>query len=148
MGKKMTLMEKISFNFRKYFVNKSWRTNKYFRFIMILMSVIIISLIMATNLKRDVYEKEPKITFDNFYKVSEVKEIQNKDLTGKEETTINLKAMFIGVIVFVCYFGLKKGAFGITLGSFLGATLGVWLALLFPSFFYFFELSWRWILKL
>lgn len=147
MGKKMTLMEKISFNFRKYFVNKSWRTNKYFRFIMILMSVIIISLIMATNLKRDVY-KEQKITFKNFYEDSTVKKVQNEDLTGAEETTINLKAMFIGVIVFVCYFGLKKGAFGVTLGTFLGATLGVWLALLFPSFFYFFELSWRWVLNL
>ncbi|NWN45936.1 hypothetical protein HR065_02470 [Candidatus Phytoplasma pruni] len=143
----MTLMEKISFNFRKYFVNKSWRTNKYFRFIMILMSVIIISLIMATNLKRDVY-KEQKITFKNFYEDSTVKKVQNEDLTGAEETTINLKAMFIGVIVFVCYFGLKKGAFGVTLGTFLGATLGVWLALLFPSFFYFFELSWRWVLNL
>ncbi|WP_244948346.1 hypothetical protein [Candidatus Phytoplasma pruni] len=140
-------MEKISFNFRKYFVNKSWRTNKYFRFIMILMSVIIISLIMATNLKRDVY-KEQKITFKNFYEDSTVKKVQNEDLTGAEETTINLKAMFIGVIVFVCYFGLKKGAFGVTLGTFLGATLGVWLALLFPSFFYFFELSWRWVLNL
>lgn len=143
----MTLMEKISFNFRKYFVHKSWRMNKYFRLMMVLMSFIIISLIIVTKLDRAVYQKN-EINFDNFYKVYEVKKVQNEDRTGLEETTINLKAMFIGVIVFVCYFGLKKGAFGVTLGTFLGAILGVWLALLFPSFFYFFELVWKWMLRL
>ncbi|MFB5029759.1 MAG: hypothetical protein WJU30_00302 [Candidatus Phytoplasma pruni] len=143
----MTLMEKISFNFRKYFVHKSWRMNKYFRLMMVLMSFIIISLIIVTKMDRAVYQKN-EINFDNFYKVYEVKKVQNEDRTGLEETTINLKAMFIGVIVFVCYFGLKKGAFGVTLGTFLGAILGVWLALLFPSFFYFFELVWKWMLRL
>ncbi|MCQ9618789.1 hypothetical protein [Candidatus Phytoplasma pruni] len=143
----MTLMEKISFNFRKYFVNKSWRMNKYFRLMMVLMSFIIISLIIVTKLDRAVYRKN-EINFDNFYQVYEVKKVQNEDRTGLEETTINLKAMFIGIIVFVCYFGLKKGAFGVTLGTFLGAILGVWLALLFPSFFYFFELVWKWMLRL
>ncbi|WP_235728173.1 hypothetical protein [Italian clover phyllody phytoplasma] len=146
MGKNMTLMEKISFNFRKYFVNKSWRTNKNVRLMMVLMSFIIISLIIVTKLDRAVYRKN-EINFDNFYQVSEVKKVQKEDLTGSEETTINLKAMFIGVIVLVCYFGLKKGAFGVTLGTFLGAILGVWLALLFPSFFYFFELLCRWMLR-
>ncbi|WP_261974236.1 hypothetical protein [Poinsettia branch-inducing phytoplasma] len=121
--------------------------NKYFRLMMVLMSFIIISLIIVTKLDRAVYQKN-EINFDNFYKVYEVKKVQNEDRTGLEETTINLKSMFIGVIVFVCYFGLKKGAFGVTLGTFLGAILGVWLALLFPSFFYFFELVWKWMLRL
>jgi uncharacterized membrane protein len=143
----MILIEKISFNFRKYFTDKSWRTNKYFRLIVILMSFFIISLIISAKLNRDVYQNK-KITFQNFYKVSEVTKIQKQDLSGLEETIINLKAMYIGVIIFVCYFGFKKGTFGVTLGTFIGATLGVWLALLFPSFFYFFELVWKSIIKI
>ncbi|MDV3168108.1 MAG: hypothetical protein Q8781_01620 [Candidatus Phytoplasma stylosanthis] len=144
----MNIYNKFILFFQKKNVFHLSKDNKYFRFFVIFLGFIGLLIIISFNLKRDVYDKNEPITFKNVFQKSFIEKKQNlhdSDFDSKksEKTIVGLKAMWIGVIIFIIYLGLKKGLIGISLGTFIGACFGIWLFILYPSFFYFLELIYK-----
>ncbi|MDO8168147.1 hypothetical protein [Candidatus Phytoplasma melaleucae] len=135
------MMNKLEFIWKKFCCHNFWHS-KFFAFIICIINIFFIFFIISCKINRDIY-KNNKVHFSNVFNNKEIIELQTNDITESEETVIGLKSMYIGIIICITFLGLKKGVFGITLGTFIGACLGIWLAILFPSIIYFMELIWR-----
>ncbi|WCA22434.1 hypothetical protein [Candidatus Phytoplasma oryzae] len=127
------------------------------KFIIIFLGILLLILCLSFNLKRDIYKKNPnhywsklkyELKYNNDYiryKIPDIKEID----IDNEIKFIGLKSMFLGIIICVILLSLKKGlSVSISLGTFLGSCVGIWIFILFPSFIYLLELLFIYLLEL
>ncbi|KAB8121841.1 MAG: hypothetical protein BGWL_c3490 [Candidatus Phytoplasma cynodontis] len=143
----------IFFNFVN-FVKKTFNyifllCQKKNKFIIVVSGIIIFVLCLIYGLKRDIYKKNNNYYWKNFqfdlkYNVSyirfELDDIEEARV-DYENRFIGIKSMFLGIIICVIWFSLKKGlTIGISLGTFLGSCLGIWMFIFFPYLIYSLEL--------
>ncbi|WP_341266510.1 hypothetical protein [Candidatus Phytoplasma fraxini] len=138
----MNLYKKTVLFFQEKLIPNCCRHNKYFRWFVIVLGIIIFCFVSAYNVggsTRDIW-KNQLCTFSDVFDIKKIKEYYlNKDLNDTEKTIIYLKGMIIGILIFVIYCGFKKGLIGISLGFLVGACLGIWISIGCPSVIYFLE---------
>ncbi|MBP3059460.1 hypothetical protein FEF22_001540 [Texas Phoenix palm phytoplasma] len=127
------------------FFNKFYFKKRYFYFFIFLINVLILYFILNSFIERQIFSGINKIDFTNVFNKEKIVNFQINDISGKEETIAGIKSMLLGVLFFINFFGLKQGLIGISLGTFIGSCLGIWISMLFPSFIYLFELIFRYI---
>ncbi|MDV3167063.1 MAG: hypothetical protein Q8784_01350 [Vigna little leaf phytoplasma] len=140
-------LNKLNSFFRNIFLQKNLLKNKKFKFIIIFITIICLFGILSWRIDRDCYKGANPISFDNVFKdfwknypENQILKLQIEDTKDEETTLIMIKAMFIGIIIGICICLLKKDLSNISLGTFLGSLIGIWIAIRFPNFIYFLEL--------
>ncbi|AYJ01486.1 hypothetical protein CWO85_03210 [Candidatus Phytoplasma ziziphi] len=142
----MNLCKKLTLFFKDKIVPNCSRKNKYFRFLIIILGFIFFYFTVSFNVEnRSIWKdnngfKDVSDIFkDNTKKIEQHqdKKIDNSEIS--EQSFINFKGMFIGIIIFVVLFVLKKGFNGISLGTLVGACIGIWISIGIPSIVYFLE---------
>ncbi|QTX03090.1 hypothetical protein LFWB_5240 [Candidatus Phytoplasma luffae] len=122
-----------------YFKEKIWSKctvkNRYFVFGVISFSIILCLIILNSHLgKERKFYSEGLIEFKDILNSQFIKE-KHTDIE-EDITIVGIKSMLIGIIVFVNLLGFKKGFSGVSLGTFVGAVIGVWIFILFPPLIY------------
>lgn len=138
---------------KRNFFQKPLQNYKYFRLTFIFLSLIFLFGILSCNLQNREIFNDINLTnvFEGFLKNDNQNEVlfsQFKDKQGIEQNFINIKAMLMGIIIGIAIFSIKKGGIGISLGTFIGGAIGIWIATSFPSIIYFLELLCRKIWKI
>lgn len=141
----MTLCKKLTLFFKDKIAPNCSHKNKYFRFLIIILGFIFFYFTASFNVKNreiwadnDVFKNVSDI-FKNTEKIEKFQDQTNKGSKISEQSFINFKGMFIGIIIFVILLVFKKGFNGISLGTLIGACVGIWIAIGFPSIIYFLE---------
>jgi hypothetical protein len=155
----MTLCKKLTLFFKDKIAPNCSHKNKYFRFLIIILGFIFFYFTASFNVKnREIWTVDDGFknvnALDIFKNTKKIEEFQDKPNTGSkiseqnkpntgseisEQSFINFKGMFIGIIIFVILLVFKKGFNGISLGTLIGACVGIWIAIGFPSIIYFLE---------
>ncbi|WP_284928392.1 hypothetical protein [Candidatus Phytoplasma sp. AldY-WA1] len=135
----MTLCKKLTLFFKDKIAPNCSHKNKYFRFLIIILGFIFFYFTASFNVKnREIWKNNNG--FKNVTeKIEKFQDQKNSDLEISEQSFINFKGMFIGIIIFVILLVFKKGFNGISLGTLIGACVGIWIAIGFPSIIYFLE---------
>ncbi len=142
----MTLCKKLTLFFKDKIAPNCSHKNKYFRFLIIILGFIFFYFTASFNVKnREIWTNHNGFknvnALDIFKNTETIEKFQDKPNTGEisEQSFINFKGMFIGIIIFVILLVFKKGFNGISLGTLIGACVGIWIAIGFPSIIYFLE---------
>jgi hypothetical protein len=142
---------KIFFSYLKKIFSKNLNLfKKKSKFIIIFLGIIIFIFVLFSNLDRNIYNSKKIYKWENF--LSDLKynknfinyelENINEEEIENEKRFIGLKTMFLGIIICVIFFINKKSiTVSISLGTFIGSCLGIWIFILFPSLVYFLELT-------
>ncbi|WP_323847604.1 MAG: hypothetical protein Q2306_01810 [Phytoplasma sp.] len=137
---KMKLCKKMSLFYQETLMTYCSRSNRYFRWFIIILGFISLCFVSAYKVRqRDVWKKQLHTINDVFDKDEINNYYLNSDRTDTEKTFIYLKGMIILIIIGIIFLGLKKGLMGISLGTFIGSCLGIWISICFPSIIYFLE---------
>ncbi|MGI3136425.1 MAG: hypothetical protein ACN23H_02490 [Candidatus Phytoplasma vitis] len=141
----MTLCKKLTLFFKDKIVPNCSLKNKYFRLLIIILGFIFFYFTASFNVeKRTIWTdnngfKNVSDIFKNTEKIEKFQDKKNNNSEITEQSFINFKGMFIGIIIFVVLLVLKKGFNGISLGTLIGACIGIWIAIGIPSIIYFLE---------
>ncbi|WAN63415.1 hypothetical protein RS022_05510 [Candidatus Phytoplasma rubi] len=141
----MTLCKKLILFFKDKIVTNCSLKNKYFRFLIIILGFIFFYFTASFNVeKRTIWTdnnrfKNVSDIFKNTEKIEKFQDKKNENSEITEQSFINFKGMFIGIIIFIVLLVLKKGFNGISLGTLIGACVGIWIAIGIPSIIYFLE---------
>ncbi|MFR0367784.1 hypothetical protein [Candidatus Phytoplasma palmae] len=127
------------------FLNKFSFQKRYFYFFIFFINILVLYFIISSFIERPIFEGIDKIYFTNVFDQKKIVDFQINDISGREETIAGIKSMLLGVLFFINFFAFKKGLMGISLGTLVGACLGIWISIIFPSFIYLFELTYRYI---
>ncbi|MDO8057287.1 hypothetical protein [Candidatus Phytoplasma gossypii] len=131
-----------------YLIDSKFWQKKWVIILFYILNILSFLLIISWKLNNRTVYINNQINFSNVFDSHRIYQYQINDPQELEETIIYLKSMFIFIIQGIFVFSSKKGFLGITLGTFVGAFVGLGLAMVYPSIIYLLELIYKGIFKI
>ncbi|MDV3166255.1 MAG: hypothetical protein Q8807_01045 ['Waltheria sp.' little leaf phytoplasma] len=132
----------------EYLIDSKFWQKKWVIILFYILNILSFLLIISWKLNNRTVYINNQINFFNVFDSHQIYQYQINDPQELEETIIYLKSMFIFIIQGIFVFSSKKGFLGITLGTFIGAFVGLGLAMVYPSIIYLLELIYKGIFKI
>ncbi|MDO8060030.1 hypothetical protein [Candidatus Phytoplasma citri] len=131
-----------------YLIDSKFWQKKWVIILFYILNILSFLLIISWKLNNRTVYINNQINFSNVFDSHRIYQYQINDPQELEETIIYLKSMFIFIIQGIFVFSSKKGFLGITLGTFIGAFVGLGLAMVYPSIIYLLELIYKGVFKI